>query len=810
MIYNYLKVTWRNMSKSKVFTSINLLGMSLSLACCIILFLFAQTELSYDEHHGSDIFRLTSTLTQKDGNVFKTATSSVPIANSIKEEIAGIEDAARITGSSLFGGKNTIAREANSWYVEEGYIADSNIFNVLKYDIILGEREQPLLHNGAVVLEKKWAKTIFGEEDPIGKLIKISSKFGTDDFEVTAIYDKDRFDCHLEPSYFISMSNNQWNNFFNRDRTNWVGNNLVFTYLKLQSGADPDAVDEQIHQVFLKYGSEQMEAMGLSKEMDLQPITSTHTDTDFLINTPGTNSLTYIYVLAFIGIIILLLACVNYINLSTAKAGKRALEVGIRKVMGVSHRGLMKQFLSESILLVFISLLISLLLAKLALPFFNNLIDNPVHLDTESISIVLMYMLIFLVFTGLIAGLYPALYMASFKPQVVLKGRNRDRAGSALLRKVLVILQFAITICLISSILIISQQVEYIKAKELGFSANQKVIIPLSSEESEIEYQTLKNAFSAHSAVFDLSGSDNIPGTPVINDYLIYRDGQTMDDAIHIYNNRVDLGFTEILGLEILSGHDFKDYNRDSTREQILISEKAVRLLDLEVDEAPGQMVYFDWEGRRIEFEILGVVNDIHQFSLHQEIDPMMYVIGNGEQYGYITIKADMSNYQQLIGDLEKDWKSIIEESPFEFYTLNEHMLLQYSRDFNTYSLIKYFAYMSIVISCLGLYAMSLFTAENRFKDIGIRKTFGAGTDKILAMVTMDLSKLILIAFLFSIPITWYGMKEWLDGFAYKISPGIEMYLLGGCISIAIGWMTISYQSIKAALTNPVDVLRNE
>jgi putative ABC transport system permease protein len=784
--------------------------MSVSLACCILLFKYAQNELTFDRHHGSDIYRLTSELSQKEGEVFKTATSSVPIAYTIIEEIPEIKYAARATGSSLFGGKNSISKEDASWYIENGFIADTSIFNILTLDIVAGNKSKPLSHHNAIVLETTWAKTIFGEGDPIGKNIKLSSNFGTSDFEVTAVYDKNTFQSHFEPSFIVSMANNQWNQFFNQDRTNWVGNNMVFTYLKLHEGADPKKVNEMIHQVFLKYGSEQMKAMGLSKTMDLQPVTKIHTDTDFMINMPGTTSLTFIYVLGSIGIVILILACVNYINLSTARAGKRALEVGIRKVLGVTPGTLVKQFLGESIIVVFISLVFSIVLIQIALPFFNLLIDNPIQFTRADIYQVVAYLLGFLVFTGIIAGLYPALYLASFKPQIVLKGRGKDRLGNSILRKSLVVFQFVITICLISSIIIISRQVDFIKSKELGFNPDTKLVIPLTSEESNTKYETLKNAFMNHSAVSKVSGANSIPGSPILNDLLIYKEGQTMDDAIHIYNNTVDLEFPQLLGLHLLSGSFFHDYKKDSLVDQILISRKGIEMIGMTIDDAPGQLVYFDWEGQKYTYEILGVVEDIHQFSLHQVIDPLMYTIGDGKRYGFAMIEANLSDFQGLIGQIEKDWKEQITESPFEYYTLNEHLMLQYKSDFNTFDLIKYFAIISIIISCLGLYAMSLFTAENRFREIGIRKTFGAGTGNIFTMVSLDLSKLIIIAFILSVPLTWYGMNNWLETFAYRITPGPGIYVLGGLVSVFIGWITISYQSIRASFTNPVDVLKEE
>ena len=810
MIKNYIKVTIRNMVRNKLFTSINIFGMSVSLACCMLLFFYATNELSFDKHHGSTVYRLNSTLNQKDGEMLRIASSSIPIAFAIKSEVPEIENAARATSSDLFGGKNVIIHDEDSWYIENGYVTDTEIFDILKYDIISGNKVTPIAHSSGIVLEKQWATTIFGDEDPIGKMVKITSMFGASDFEITAIYNKKTHKSHLNPSFFISMSHTSWDKFFNEESTNWVGNNIVFTYIKLSKEADPEAVDKKIHQIFLKNGAETMEAMGLSKEMDLQPVKDLHTDTDFMFNIPGTTNLTFIRVLVSIGVLILLLACVNYINLSTAQAGKRALEVGIRKVLGVTPKGLISQFLGESFLMVLCSLILSILLAQLALPFFNQLIDNPLEFSPEYYSTLAIYIIVFLIFTGIVAGFYPAFYLASFKPSSVLKGKSKDKVGASLLRKGLVVLQFVISIGLISSIIVITKQVNFIKNKELGFDANTKLIVPLTSEESTSQYEILKQKFGTNAPVYSVSGSNAIPGTPNINDRLVYKDGLTMDDAIYIYNNDVDLEFAQVLGLKLQSGTFFQDYNKDSTRSKILISETGIDMLGISAEKAPGELIHFDWEGQRYDFEIVGVVNDIHQSSLHKTIDPVMYNLGNGQKYSYITLDANLDNFQELVSSLKDQWNETVHDEPFEYYALRDHLLLQYEDDLNTFNLIKYFALISIVISCLGLYAMSLFMAERRFQEIGIRKAFGADVKNIIVMVSGDLSKLILISFVLSIPLSIFVMNKWLETFAYKISPGIDTYLLAGGISIFIGWFTIGYQSIKAARTNPVDVLREE
>ena len=799
------------MVRNRLFTAINVFGISISLACCIILFFYGTRELSYDKQHGKDIYRLVSNMSLSDGESIKVATNSIPIAPVVIEELPEIISGTRATTSSLFGGRNVIRLEEESWTVEDGFVADTSFFDILNYKIIQGNIDNPISHHNAIALEKEWAIKLFGNDNPIGRMIEISSDFGDMEFEVTAIYDNSHFDAHLNPSFVVSMANTQWDNFFNKDMTNWIGQNMLYTYLKLLPGSDLDLIEEKINEILMRNGGETMKEMGISKEMYLQPVTDIHTSSEeFMANVPNTTDSKFIQVLILIGIIILVLACVNYINLSTAQGGKRALEVGVRKVMGVTSKGLIFQFLGESFLIVLISLLLSLVFAQLALPYFNQLIDNPLNFSPKYYPLLISYLVGFLVVTGLIAGFYPAFYLSSFKPTEVIKGRGRDHKGASILRRGLVIFQFIISISMISAIIVISKQVEFIKNKDLGFDSNSKLVIPLNTQEAANQYPVLKNAFNTNSMVREATGTDGVPGSPILNDLLLYKKGQTMDDAIHIYNSTIDLEFIDLMDMKILSGSNFLDYNKDTTRAKILITETGINMLGISLEEAPGAMAYFDFDGNSFEYEIAGVVNDIHQFSLHRAMDPLMYTIGNGNRYQYIMLDADLENFQPLIQFLETEWKEVVKETPFSYFVLDDHLMNQYESDFNTFNLIKYFAFISIIISVLGLYAMSMFLAERRFKEIGVRKAFGAEIKNIIIMVSADLSKLIGIAYIVSIPISIYAMNKWLDSFAYKITQGVDIYIISGLISLLIAWFTISYQSFRAAKTNPVKVLREE
>ncbi|MEN8250059.1 MAG: FtsX-like permease family protein, partial [Bacteroidota bacterium] len=542
------------------------------------------------------------------------------------------------------------------------------------------------------------------------------------------------------------------------------------------------------------------------------PVEDIHTSSGFVMDTGGKTDITFIKVLITIGALILILACFNYINLSTAQAGRRSLEVGIRKAMGVTSKGLMTQFLGESFLLVLISSSLSIVLAELALPIFNSMVETPVAIGLENLASIGLFSLSFLLITGLLAGFYPAIYLSAFKPAEVLKGKSADSKSSSTLRKSLVVIQFVISIVLISAIIIISQQVDYLQNKELGFTSESKLVIPLRTGEAKSNYKALKEKFASYAPVREVTGSQSVPGSLILNDMLMYSEGQSMDDAVHIFRNTVDVNYPQLLDIDLAGGSYFTDYNKDTTINGIvMINRIAAEELDLIPEEAANEMLYFEWQGKVYNYKVIGVLENINQFSLHDEVTPLFFELApTGRNFSNIIIDANMENFAGLITNLEEEWSQLVNTTPFEYFTLDDHLNLQYASDYNTFNLIKSFALISLVISCLGLYALSMFVAERRFKEIGVRKALGARVRDILILVSRDLSLLIVVAFVVSVPLTIYGMNKWLETFAYRITPGVGTYLLAGLVSIVIGWLTISYQSYRAARTNPVNVLRDE
>lgn len=796
------------MVRNRLFTSINILGLSVSIACCLLIFLYVSDQLNYDTHHGEDIYRINSLITQKGGSEVSIPSTSVPIAPAVQAQIPEIETAARMIDSEKFG-KDVIFFGDESFYIKNGAVADSSIFQIFTFDIIAGSPEMPLPNGNSVVLERTWAKKLFGEETAIGKVVRISTRMGESEFMVSAVYNKNTYNTHVTPSFIISTSSTHWNAYLSTLSAQWVTNNFAAAYIKCYANASTKVLEEKIDQLFRKNGAEGMKAYGMDKKMSLQPIHDIHTNINFSSNIDGTVSKTFINVLIGIGVLILALACVNYINLSTAQASNRALEVGVRKVMGITSKGLITQFLGESFIIIFVSLGFSILLVEFTLPIFNQFIGKPITLNSANIGVLSAYLVGFLFVTTLLAGLYPAMYLSSFKPTSVLKGKNKDKGGTAILRKVLVTVQFVISIVLISAILVISRQVEFIKNKDLGFAASQRIVVPLANDLDERAPQ-LKEQFKSLAQVERVGGSGYIPGMFIFSDLFVYKHGETMDEAIHIYQNEVDTDFTRALDMTLVSGNHFReDAVDDSLTSRVILNTEAVRQFGFSPEEIIGEQLHIDWEGITYNYDVVGVTKDVNQFSLHQAIEPIMLVLDDGI-IPNLVVHTNADNYPEMKADLEDIWDQLIPDAPFEAFPLEDHLIAQYESDFKTFDLIKYFAIISVFISCMGLYALSMYVAERRFKEIGVRKALGAEVKDILILVSKDLSALVIIAFIISIPISVYAMNQWLDGFAYKISQDVWTYVIAGCITILVAWLTISYQSIRAALTNPVNVLRDD
>ncbi len=806
MLKNYVLIAFRNLQKHKSFSLINILGLSLGLACCLMLTLYIQDELSYDKdlNRKEDVYRI---VTEFEGVIGfdKLGTASPPIALALAEELPEVEAAARLL-TPPGTNQNLIKHGDNVFYISDGYLGDSTVFDVLTFDIIEGNPSTALEHPNSIAIAESLSKKLFGNESALNKSFQLSQ--GNESFEVkvTAVY-KDKKKSVIRPNFIVNIYSGGLGMYLRSPNANneWAGQNFVPSYLKLVPGHNREEVISKMNAVLTKYGAENMKALGIKKKLSIEPVKDIYLHSD-VQQSPRING---IYIVASIGFFILLLACINFMNLSTAKATKRAAEIGVRKVLGAFRSSLISQLLGEAMILVLIAVIVSLVIIQLALPWFNTLTGKEISLGLLNNLPFVLLVISIVIITGVLAGSYPAFYLSSFKPASVLKGRPSMSNASGKLRQTLVVFQFVIGIGLVCSMITISQQMEFMRNKNLGFNSDAKVVIPLRTDNALKAYPVLQKEVSKIPGVKGVSGTDYVPGSYIFNDMPLYKRGENMDVAKLHRINVVDHNYMELLGLKLVAGRQFTDNRETDGGSKIIVNMSSVKELGLTPEKAIGEKLYFDWQGNTREFEVIGVMEDYHQVSLKEKINPMAFrspAMDESFAYAVLDIKTDQFSSAKVA--VEETWKSLVNDTPFEFQFLDENIQEQYSEDKKVAAIIGTFTVMAMIISCLGLYGLSTYMTERRFREIGIRKVMGASVKDILRIMTGEFIKLVLIAFAISIPLAWWGMTKWLETFAYRIEIGVVAFLIAGGAAVIVALITVSMESFRAATTDPVKALK--
>lgn len=815
MLSSYLKMACRNLWRNKIYSTINILGLALGVACCQLLSLYIWEEMSYDKHHhrGGDIYRIVSNF-QSELVVNKTGAVSPPIAFTVKDEVPEVEAAVRIlsppdakhyfsTGEKEKT-QSLIRYGDNFFYEQDGLLADSTLFDVLTYDLVEGNPKKALVNANSIVLSQRLARKIFGELSPLDETISISIGGRLGEYKVTGVFNE-KHHSHINANFFISIgSSGPWETVLKEDE--WAGQSFVSSYLKLIPGHDKAVVEKKINDVLLRHGATAMQREGIHKTLSLEPVRDIYLKSDI----EQTPRIRYLRVVGSIALFILLIACINFMNLSTAKAQKRAREIGIRKVMGAARASLIKQILGEAMLIVIVAVIFGFFILQLALPFFNQMTERNISFDTENIPFLVLATILLTIVTGVLAGAYPAFYLTSFLPVQVLKGKLRLGSSSGQLRQALVVFQFVIAIVLVCGIFIISRQLDFILEKNLGFDANAKISVPLRTDEAHKQYEALKKEIAGNSGVKEVSGSSYLPGSPIFRDFNFYLDGESMANAIDISRNVVDAKFIELLEMKLIAGRSFND-NRIMESHNFILNRTAVARLGSTPEKIVGKGLHFDWLGKKYDFQIIGVMEDFHQNSLHEEIKPTLFEMEvNGNRYDYVIASLSSANFEQTINAIERTWKSLVLDTPFEYSFLDETIQKQYDEDRRVSRIISGFGIIAMIICALGLYGLSSYMAEQRFREIGIRKVMGATVQQIVTMMSAEFVRLVLIAFVIAVPLAFYGMSKWLEGFAYKVSIGWAIFALSGLIAVVIALITVSFESIKSATSNPIASLRSD
>jgi putative ABC transport system permease protein len=808
MLRNYLKIAFRSLMRTKVYSLINISGLSLGIACCLLLSLYVYDEFEYDRHHAriDDLYRID---TQFEANVVgfdKLGSVSPPIPMTLKEELPEVEAAVRIVPT--FSNQNLIQYEGNKFYESNAFVADSTLFDVLTYEFKEGNPKKALADANTVVISESLAEKLFGSESALDKSIQISQGGEPVNYKITGVYKKNK--SFLDVNFFTSIMSQGSGEYVRTDpeaSNEWAGQNFVGGYIKLVPGHSREAVEKKINEVLVKYGSEDMKALGITKTLFLEPVKDIYLKS----SVDKSQRITYIYVIVSIASFILVLACINFMNLSTAKATKRASEIGIRKVMGAFRSSLIRLILGEAMLVVMISILISMLLVQGALPVFNQLSGKDLSFGGSNIIFFGTALIVLTIITGVAAGSYPAFYISSFQPAEVLKGKFKLGNSSGRLRQGLVVFQFIVAIMLGCGVLVISRQLSYMKEKDLGFDPNAKIVIPLRTADAKKKYESLKTAMEQMSSVKEVSAVSYPPGSQIFNDMAFYLEGSNMDNAILNRRNTVDAGYIEQLGIKLIAGRTFTSNREAESKGNLIINRTSAKKFGIEPDKMIGQKLYFDWQGKNYAFQVIGVMEDYNQTSLKDPIIPIVFEIAEErDQYGNIIVSVNTQVFSETIAQIEDTWKKQVEDAPFEYTFMDDNIQQQYEEDRRISAIITYFTVIATIICCLGLYGLSSFMAERRLKEIGVRKVMGASVVQIVTMMSREFVKLVLLAFVIAAPLAWYSMNQWLQAFEYKIALDLSVFFFIGLGAVAIAVLTISYESLKAANADPARTLRNE
>ena len=815
MLTNYFKIAWRNLKKSKIFSFINIFGLAIGLSCCMLISFYLHNELSYDSYH-KNIDRLyqVGTTFIKDGKAERTANTPAPMARTMQQEFPEIEGSTRLLSTFLDDKTLLQYLEGNnnkSFYESKGYLADSNFFQLFTYTFKEGNPSKALVEPNCIVLSESIARKFFGNGTALNKVIHVnSSTNGEHDFRVTGIFAPNIKPSHIDAEFFMSMKGGEMEKFMDQ-ATDLASNNMFYTYLLLKKGSNPKKLENKFPAFMEKYAGKDMKAVGFDKKQFLTAVNDVHLDASVERNVTPSSSRTYLYLLFSIALFTLLIACINFMNLSTARSSKRAAEVGVRKVLGAEKKMLVRQFLGESLFMSLIAFAVALALTFILLPMFAHVSGKPLSFNLSEHKYLLLGFLILTGLTGLVAGIYPAFYLSSFLPIKVLKGRITNSLAAIAFRKALVIIQFVISIVLIIASVIINNQMHYLRNKDLGFQKDQQIVIPLRSTTAKNVYPSLRNEIGHLPQVMSTGATLYYPGIINPSDVNLYVQGKNMHDSKDVFMNWVDENFLQTLGIKPVAGRLFsKDFPSD-TSNRIIINEEGVKEFGFSSPkDAIGTNLVLDWKGQQYRYQVIGVIKDFHFKDLHSKIQPYGFQLNNVPQYNYIVAHTSNGNMGQLLRSIGHIWHSLNPNEPFEYSFLDQDFEKNYEADNRLTAIVSYFTIIAIIISCLGLFGLATFSSEQRTKEIGIRKVLGASVSNIVLLLSKDFLRLVAISVVVASPIAFLIMNKWLLDFAYRVPISWPIFLDAALASMLVAFITISFQAIKAALSNPVRNLRTE
>lgn len=799
MFKNLLKIAIRNIVKERTYSAINILGLTIGITCSLFLLMYILDELSFDQYHrNSDkIYRVVSNIKETD-NAFTWAVAQIPLAQELQDNYPEVENAVRFFGT----GRTLYKNGEKQFYEEDFYLADSTVFEMFSYDFLVGDVATALDNPFSLVLAEKIAIKYFANaQDALGH--SLQNQKG-EEFKITGVIRDVPLNSHFRFDALISRNTRP------EFQGSW-GNFGVSTYIQLPEAYDLSKMYGSLDSVIKQKVNPIFEQYGIKINYELQKITDIHLHSKIQDEAEAGGDISYIYVFGAVAAFMLIIACINYMNLATARSANRSKEVGIRKVMGSRRRELILQFIAESLVIACIALIVSLVLIYALLPGFNTLANKALPFSYLLHPKVLFSLVGIILFIGVVGGSYPAFYLSGFNPVNVLKGKLAAKGGSVIFRKALVIAQFSISIFMLISTLIVFDQLQYIRNKDLGFEKAWVIRLDLSERELQEKSNVLKERLKQISAVVNVGMASSSPGQGIGKLLLKVEDneGKLTDRGVDLFN--ADFDFVKTLGMEIVQGRDFSPDVASDTTYAVLVNESMVKRMAWE--NPLGKKFIFQGggpEGSDIEKRVVGVIKDYHQNSLYDAIEPLMIVLDDNQNF--VFVRTTEGDVRQSLAAVENGWKETFPNSIFEYNFLDQDFNSQYKADEKRSQIFTAFSGLTILIACLGLLGLSAFTTEQRTKEIGVRKVIGAGVYGLVILIAREFFLLVGIGMLLSFPAAWYFTESWLQNFAYRIELSGEWptFIISACLAFIITLMTVGYNVVRAASANPATSLRDD
>lgn len=805
MLGNYIKIAFRNMKRQKVYSFINIMGLAVGMACCLLILLFVQDELSYDRYneHADRIYRIAGDFNMG-GQNFNTATICAPAAEAVKAEFPEIVETVRFRadGSYILRNGDISFRESRVVY------ADSTFFKLFTIPLLEGDPSTALHAPNTMIISESTSEKYFGNQNPVGKSLRIDN---SDDFAVTGVYRDIPGNSHFNFDVIFSMASRAESR-----QTTWLSNNFN-TYILLRENADPAELETKFPALLRKNMNAEVERFfGISYEAlekagkgsatyYLQPLTDIHLNSDLIAELGVNSDIKYVYIFTAIALFILVIACINFVNLSTARSAGRATEVGVRKAIGSFRKQLVSQFLTESLVVSFAALVIAVFITLAVLPYFNALSGKTLMFTSLLNPGTMLFVIVVSVSAGLLAGLYPALYISAICPVNIFSEKRISGKGNGLLRSGLVVFQLTTSIVLVISTIVVYNQLGFIQNKKIGFNKEQVLVLG-NTYLLDTQVQTFKDIISNNPGVVSATVSGYLPAQGSHNSSAVFPDGK-LDDASATSMNcwSVDNDYIKTMGMNIVLGRDFsRDFLTDSSN--VIINQAAVKQFGWDKPLERKLSKAINNRGGMRSYDVIGVVEDFHFESLRNNIEPLVLFLEPNNIK--ISVRIQTDDIAGIIGFIRGEWNKLAPGQPFEYSFLDDRFNNMYQAERKLGSIFSVFAALAIFIGCLGLLGLASYMAELKTKEIGIRKTLGASDSVIMMMLTREFVKWITVANIIAWPVGWYIMDRWLQNYAYRYEMGIGIFLLSGLIALTVALVTISYQALKASRAKPVDSLR--